>query len=173
LVTGLEASRAPYSKSHARRLKRREKEELTAGGLGSLKAALPSIAPTRTTTRTAAATTIGDSSAGEPDAAATTTTTATAAAIIVDASLKSKSKQPTDQLEMPPPPPPTTRPGQIGEGHDAPLMRSQRRRRALYVRDLFLFASCHFAFCTLRRLIFLFLYLTLRPTGKPNVSVNP
>lgn len=134
MVTGLEASRAPYSKSHARRLKRREKEELTAGGLGSLKAALPSIAPTRTRTRTTAATVIGDSSAGELDAAATTTTTATAAATIVDASLKSKSKQPTDQqLEMPPPPPPTTRPGQIGEGHDAPLMRSQRRRRALYV----------------------------------------
>jgi len=134
-IERLEASRAPYSKSHARRLKRREKEELTAGGLGSLKAALPSIAPT---TRTTAATTIGGSSAGQMDAAATTnTTTATAAAIIDDASvkpinneLKSKSKQPTDQLEMPPPPP-TPRPGQIGESHDAPLMRSQRRRRAL------------------------------------------
>jgi hypothetical protein len=149
-ITGLEASRAPYSKSHARRLKRREKEELTAGGLGSLKAALPSIAPT---TRTTAATTIGGSSAGQMDAAATTnTTTATAAAIIDDASvkpinneLKSKSKQPTDQLEMPPPPP-TPRPGQIGESHDAPLMRSQRRRRALYGIYFYL-PNCHFCVC--------------------------
>jgi ribosome biogenesis protein SLX9 len=144
VVTGLEASRTPYSKSHARRLKRREKEELTAGGLGSLKAALPSIAPT---TRTTAATIIGDSSsAGELDAAATTTTataTATAAASMkpINNKLKSKSKstkQPTDQSEVPPPSP-TTRPGQIGEGHGAPLMRSQRRRRALYA-TYFLFS---------------------------------
>jgi len=135
-VTGLEASRAPYSKSHARRLKRREKEQLTAGGLGSLKAALPSIAPPTTRTRTTAATIIGDSSAGELDATVTTTT---AAAAMIDASLKPsinklkcKSKQqPTtdDQLEVPPPP--TTRPGQIGECHGVPLMRSQGRRRAL------------------------------------------
>jgi hypothetical protein len=139
-ITGLEASRAPYSKSHARRLKRREKEELTAGGLSSLKAALPSIAPTRTTT---AATIVGDSSAGELAAAAATTTATATAAAVNDASvkpinkLKSKSKQPTDQLEMPPPPP-TTRPGQIGEGHGAPLMRSQRRRRALYGTHFYL-----------------------------------
>lgn len=150
VATGLEASRAPYSKSHARRLKRREKEQLTAGGLGSLKAALPSIAPT--TRRTTAATTIiGDRSAGEElDAAAATTNTSTTriananAAAIDDASVsvsvkpmdksKSKSKQlTTDQPEVPPQPqPPVTRPGQIGEGHGAPLMRSQRRRRALY-----------------------------------------
>ncbi|KAF8507144.1 hypothetical protein F5888DRAFT_74732 [Russula emetica] len=131
-----QASRAPYSKSHARRLKRREKEQLTAGGLGSLKAALPSIAPPTTRTRTTAATIIGDSSAGELDATVTTTT---AAAAMIDASLKPsinklkcKSKQqPTtdDQLEVPPPP--TTRPGQIGECHGVPLMRSQGRRRAL------------------------------------------
>jgi ribosome biogenesis protein SLX9 len=147
-VTGLEASRAPYSKSHARRLKRREKEELTAGGLGSLKAALPSIAPT---TRTTAATIIGDRSAGELDAAA-----ATAAASMkpINNKLKpkSKSKQPTDQSEVPPPSP-TTRPGQIGEGHGAPLMRSQRRRRALYAT----YFHCQLSFCVLqstgRRLI--------------------
>jgi ribosome biogenesis protein SLX9 len=138
-VTGLEASRAPYSKSHARRLKRREKEQLTMGGLGSLKAALPSIAPTTKLTARAAAATIGDTrSAGKLDAAATaatTTTTTTTAGI--DASVKPidklESKQPTikpDRLEEAPPPP-TTRPGQIGEGHGAPLTRSQRRR-ALY-----------------------------------------
>ncbi|KAI0286992.1 hypothetical protein BGY98DRAFT_24925 [Russula aff. rugulosa BPL654] len=131
-IERLEASRAPYSKSHARRLKRKEKEELTAGGLGSLKAALPSIAPT--TTRTRPATTItGDRSAGELDAAATTTVTAAA----IDASvkptidinkLKSKQQQPiADQLDVPPSLP-TTRPGQIGEGHGAPLVKSQRRR---------------------------------------------
>ncbi|KAH9985405.1 ribosome biogenesis protein SLX9-domain-containing protein, partial [Russula compacta] len=44
-IERLEASRAPYSKSHARRLKRKEREQL-AGGLDLLKAALPSIAPT-------------------------------------------------------------------------------------------------------------------------------
>ena len=43
--TGLEASRAPYSKSHARRLKRKEREELVGGRLGTLQAALPSMAP--------------------------------------------------------------------------------------------------------------------------------
>ncbi len=138
-VTGLEASRAPYSKSHARRLKRREKEQLTTGGLGSLKAALPFIAPTTKLTTRATAATIGDTrSAGKLDAtvaAAATTTTTTAG---IDASVKpidklKANKQPTiepDQLEEAPPPP-TTRPGQIGEGHSAPLTRSQRRR-ALY-----------------------------------------
>ncbi|KAF8481136.1 ribosome biogenesis protein SLX9-domain-containing protein, partial [Russula ochroleuca] len=53
-IERLEASRAPYSKSHARRLKRREKEQLT-GRLWSLKAALPSIAPTTTATATTTA----------------------------------------------------------------------------------------------------------------------
>ncbi|EIM83429.1 uncharacterized protein STEHIDRAFT_63376, partial [Stereum hirsutum FP-91666 SS1] len=38
----LDASRAPYSKSHARRIKRKEKEEI-AGGLGAIKAALSSM----------------------------------------------------------------------------------------------------------------------------------
>ena len=187
-ITGLEASRAPYSKSHARRLKRREKEELTAGGLGSLKAALPSIAPRTTTRTTPASTIIGDTSAGELDAAATTTTTtatATAATVIDDDlsvkpiknnKLKSKLKHPADQLEMPPPPP-TIRPGQIGESHGAPLMRSQRRRRALY-GILFLFAHLSFLRLQLNAahhfffLLFIFFKL-LRPTGKPNVSVNP
>lgn len=145
----MEASRAPYSKSHARRLKRREKEQLTAGGLGSLKAALPSIAPTASTarTRTTAATAIiGDRPAGKLDAAAATT----AAAAIDDVSMKPtididklKSKQqqqqPTDRLDAPPT---TARPGQIGEGHGAPLVVSQRRR-ALYGTII---ANCHFAF---------------------------
>lgn len=144
-IERLEASRAPYSKSHARRLKRKEKEELTTGGLGSLKAALPSIAPTRTRTTAATIIGVGDSSAGELDAAATTNTTTatTTAATIVDAFVKpinnklnSKSKQTTDRLEMMPPRPTTTTtatapPGQIGEGYGTPLMKSQRRRRAL------------------------------------------
>ena len=168
--TGLEASRAPYSKSHARRLKRKEKEELTAGGLGSLKAALPSIAPT---TRTTPATTItGDRSAGELDAAATTTVTAAA----IDASvkptidinkLKSKQQQPiADQSDVPPSLP-TTRPGQIGEGHGAPLVKSQRRR-ALYGL-IYYIAKCHFAFAA--HLFFFFNFAS--SAGRPNVSVNP
>jgi hypothetical protein len=171
--TGLEASRAPYSKSHARRLKRREKEQLTAGGLGSLKAALPSIAPT--TRRTTAATTIiGDRSAGEElDAAATTTTTTRIAnanaAAIADAFVsvkpidKLKSKQlTTDQLEVPP----ATRPGQIGEGHGAPLMRSQRRRRALYGTY---FYHCQPVILRLRKsrrliIFYIIIFFDLRPT---------
>ncbi len=147
-VTGLEASRAPYSKSHARRLKRREKEQLTAGGLGSLKAALPFIAPTTKPTRTTTAT-IGDRSAGELDAAATTTAAGRFDSSVKPVTItKSKSKQPTNtitssQLEEAPPPQPTTTPsGQIGEGHGAPLTRSQRRR-ALYG---LIIANCHFAF---------------------------
>lgn len=147
--TGLEASRAPYSKSHARRLKRREKEQLTAGGLGSLKAALPSIAPTRTTASTVI---IGDSSAGELDAAATTTnmtTTAAASDVSVKPMNKLKSKQPTDV-----PPPPTTRPGQIGEGTGAPLVRSQRRH-ALYE---LIITICHFAFATVAAHLFFFFF---------------
>ena len=145
--TGLEASRAPYSKSHARRLKRREKEQLT-GRLWSLKAALPSIAPKSTTTTTATARTAAPAAVGEGssadkevDAAATTTSTttvitaATAAGSGVSVKPITKSKQPSitsDPVEAPPPPP-TRRPGQIGgEGHGAPLTKSQRRR-ALYV----------------------------------------
>ncbi|KAI9460923.1 ribosome biogenesis protein SLX9-domain-containing protein, partial [Lactarius psammicola] len=42
-IERLEASRAPYSKSHARRLKRKEGERLAGGGMESLKTALPSI----------------------------------------------------------------------------------------------------------------------------------
>ncbi|KAI0307762.1 ribosome biogenesis protein SLX9-domain-containing protein, partial [Multifurca ochricompacta] len=41
-IERLEASRVPYSKSHARRLKRKEKEQLV-GDMESLKTALPSI----------------------------------------------------------------------------------------------------------------------------------
>ncbi|KAI0002067.1 ribosome biogenesis protein SLX9-domain-containing protein [Russula vinacea] len=142
-IERLEASRAPYSKSHARRLKRREKEQLT-GRLWSLKAALPSIAPkpaTTATTRTAAATAVGESSSAdkEVDAAATTTcpTTSTTTTVITAAtaarsgvSVKpiTKPSITSDPVEAPPPPP-TRRPGQIGgEGHGAPLTKSQRRR---------------------------------------------
>jgi len=127
-IERLEASRAPYSKSHSRRLKRREKEQLTAGGLGSLKAALPSIAPTRRTTTTTTAATIiiglGDRSAGEPDPDAAAATAAVKPIIMSNDNKKLKSKQ---QSEVPPPPT-TRRPGQIGEGNGAPLVRSQRRR---------------------------------------------
>jgi len=119
-ITGLEASRAPYSKSHARRLKRREKEQLT-GRLGSLKAALPSIAPTATTSSAAI---VGERSAEDVDAAtATTSTTVTAAR-------SGATVKPTQQPTITAIPRPT-RPGQIGEGNDAPLTKSQRRR-ALY-----------------------------------------
>ena len=138
-ITGLEASRAPYSKSHARRLKRKEKEQLT-GRLGSLKAALPSIAPT--TTRTAA--TVDGRSAEEVDAAAATntnTTTTTATAVGGGATVKPTKPITSDQWEAPPPR--SSRPGQIGEGNGAPLTRSQRRR-ALYG---LIIVSCHFAFC--------------------------
>jgi hypothetical protein len=135
-ITGLEASSAPYSKSHARRLKRREKEQLT-GRLDSLKAALPSIAPTTA----AAATTIGESST----ATTTTTTTATAAGNGLTVKPITKSNKPvaaSGQVEAAPPPP-RALPGQIGEGVGAPLTRSQRRR-ALY--GPFFFASCRLAF---------------------------
>jgi ribosome biogenesis protein SLX9 len=133
-VTGLEASRAPYSKSHARRLKRREKEQLT-GHLGSLKAALPSIAPIT-------AATVGERSA-EVDAATTTTVITTATAdgnfgVSVKPITKSNKPFTSDQLEAPPAPPPT-RPGQIGEGNGVTLTRSQRRR-ALY--GLIQLSSC-------------------------------
>lgn len=150
-ITGLEASRAPYSKSHARRLKRKEKEQLT-GRLGSLKAALPSIAPTAT--RTAA--TVDERSAEEADAAAATnthanTTTTTATAAGGGATVKPPTKPITsDPLEAPPPRP--SRPGQIGEGKGAPLTRSQRRR-ALYGSH-----HCQLSFCVLqlRRSLFFF-----------------
>ncbi|KAH9175310.1 ribosome biogenesis protein SLX9-domain-containing protein [Lactarius sanguifluus] len=45
-IERLEASRAPYSKSHARRLKRKEWERLAGGGMESLESALPSITTT-------------------------------------------------------------------------------------------------------------------------------
>ena len=131
-ITGLEASRAPYSKSHARRLKRREKEQLT-GRLGSLKAALPSIAPTATTSSAAI---VGERSAEEADAAtATTSTTVTAAR-------SGATVKPTQQPTITAIPRPT-RPGQIGEGNDAPLTKSQRRR-ALY--GLIIIANHRFFF---------------------------
>jgi ribosome biogenesis protein SLX9 len=133
--TGLEASRAPYSKSHARRLKRKEKEQL-AGDFGTLQAALPSIAPT---VATAATTRASEWSAGKIDvAAATVITTATATRPVASASAKhlvdiSKStiSIPNAPGEGAAAPQPATRRGQIGEGKGTPLTKSQRRR-ALY-----------------------------------------
>ena len=140
-LTGLEASRAPYSKSHARRLKRKEKEELAGGGLGVLQAALPSIVPTPTPTPTAAsAREASESSAGKqvdapaPAAAGTPTPTATASAGCgASAKLAAKPKPSVvpDHRGTAPQPTQKTRLGQIGEGKGAPLTRSQRRR-ALY-----------------------------------------
>jgi len=135
--TGLEASRAPYSKSHARRLKRKEKEELVGGRLGTLQAALPSIAPIP-------AASPGERSAGKLDAPAataiiTTIITPTAAASsakkLVD---RSKSTDVPDPEVAPQQP--RTRPGQIGEGKGTPLTTSQRRR-ALY--DIYLLIVGH------------------------------
>jgi len=125
-ATGLEASRAPYSKSHARRLKRKEKEELVGGRLGTLQAALPSIAPIP-------AASAGERSAGKLDAPAATTTviaTITATAASSAKKLVGRSK-PTDTDVPDPevaPQQPQTRSGQIGEGKGAPLTTSQRRR---------------------------------------------
>jgi len=121
--TGLEASRAPYSKSHARRLKRKEKEELVGGRLGTLQAALPSIAPMP-------AASAGERSAGKLDAPAATVITTITATAASSAKLVAKSKLP----DAPDPgiaPQPKMRPGQIGEGKGTPLTKSQRRR-ALY-----------------------------------------
>jgi ribosome biogenesis protein SLX9 len=136
--TGLEASRAPYSKSHARRLKRKEKEQL-AGGLGILQAALPSIALTAATATTTSA---GVTPAGKGDAtAATIVTTATATRRVASAK-KTVSKPESNVIPDAPgdaavPQSTTTRPGQIGEGKGTPLTRSQRRR-ALYEPFFFL-----------------------------------
>jgi ribosome biogenesis protein SLX9 len=128
--TGLETSRAPYSKSHARRLKRKENEQL-AGGLGMLQAALPSIAPTAATSATTSA---SERSAGMGDVpAATVIATATATRRVASAKQlvaksKSKSNVIPERPGEPAAPQPTTRPGQIGEGKGTPLTRSQRRR---------------------------------------------
>jgi ribosome biogenesis protein SLX9 len=121
-ATGLEASRAPYSKSHARRLKRKEKEELVGGRLGTLQAALPSIAPMMP------AASAGVRSAGKLDApaATTTATAASSAKIIVGGSKPTDVPDPDVAPQQP-----QTRPGQIGEGKGTPLTTSQRRR-ALY-----------------------------------------
>lgn len=39
----VEASRVPYSKSHAKRLKRKAKEELTGGGLSDIQSAIAAV----------------------------------------------------------------------------------------------------------------------------------
>jgi len=119
--TGLEASRAPYSKSHARRLKRKEKEELVGGRLGTLRAALPSIAPMP-------AASAGERSAGKLDAPAATVVTTITATAASSARLVAKSKLADAPDPGVAPLLPKTRPGQIGEGKGTPLTKSQRRR---------------------------------------------
>ncbi|KAI0257601.1 ribosome biogenesis protein SLX9-domain-containing protein [Lactifluus subvellereus] len=126
----LEASRAPYSKSHARRLKRKEKEHLAGGGMEILKTALPSITARSTTTAVAAVS--GKRSAGSEeeergqqeqdgsDAAGANPDASTS----INAKSKSKSTSESPSSHRPQP----TRPGQIGEGKGTPLTRSQRRR---------------------------------------------
>jgi len=127
----LEASRAPYSKSHARRLKRKEKEQL-AGDLGSLRAALPSMAPTDASGSTSRS---GDTSAGRviDDAAATVPSTGPASAGGgASAKFIARSKLTTSTPDLKEARQQTTpRPGMIGEGKGKPLTRSQRRY-ALY-----------------------------------------
>jgi len=125
----LEASRAPYSKSHARRLKRKEREQL-AGGLGSLKAALPSII-VPTAASASASTSTRATSAGEAGAPAAParvqgvaiSTTATAAGGgTSDDRKKTHGEEEASQTIVRP------GPGQIGKGKGTPLTRSQRRR---------------------------------------------
>ena len=119
IVSGLEASRTPYSKSHARRLKRKEREQLSGSGMESLKTALPSITSSK--------------SAGEdPGGVMTTSAKSTAAATTTGPSSESECA-PAPDTEAPSPP---TRLGQIGQGKGTPLTRSQRRR-ALCVNFFF------------------------------------
>ncbi|KAH8988916.1 ribosome biogenesis protein SLX9-domain-containing protein [Lactarius akahatsu] len=113
-IERLEASRAPYSKSHARRLKRKERERLAGGGMESLASALPSI-----TTDVVIAT--GTSkSAGEGPNTSAGSARPTAAASTAE----------PDPMFVPDPeaPSPPARLGQIGQGKGTPLTRSQRRR---------------------------------------------
>lgn len=135
----MEASRAPYSKSHARRLKRKEREQL-AGGLGSLKAALPSIIVPTAVSASASTRATPAGEAGAPAAPArvqgVAITTATAAGGGTSAKLAGKSSDDREKTHGEEASRTTAvrPPGQIGKGKGAPLTRSQRRR-ALY--DLF------------------------------------
>lgn len=167
IVSGLEASRAPYSKSHARRLKRKEREGLAGGGMESLKSALPSI----TTMITSGGGVSSSKSAGEdrpndmPATSSNTTTAAAASAGELDP--KSESVAALEATTSSPP----TRLGQIGEGKGTPLTRSQRRR-ALWV----IFSLPPPSSLKTRRSVFLYFYfgycLNLGCTGKPSDFVN-
>ncbi|KAH9982425.1 ribosome biogenesis protein SLX9-domain-containing protein [Lactifluus volemus] len=135
-IQRLEASRAPYSKSHSRRLKRKEKEHLAGGGMELLKSALPSItAPHLTSPATVAAAatagTGGKRSAGSEEGEGAQEEDKSDA---VNASVKIDTTQPT-------------RPGQIGEGKGTPLSRSQRRRvlKAERFRQPLILANPEFA----------------------------
>lgn len=101
------------------------------GRLGTLQAALPSIAPMP-------AAIAGERSAGKLDAPAATVVTTITATAASSAKLVAKSKL-ADAPDPGVAPQPKTRPGQIGEGKGTPLTKSQRRR-ALYVRHYFFFA---------------------------------
>lgn len=138
--SGLEASHAPYSKSHARRLKRKEKEHLAGGGMELLRTALPSVTTVRTTAVTLDG---GKRSAGSEEderereqqqerGGSDPVGANTNALTRINAKSKSKSTSESPSSLQPQP----TRPGQIGEGKGTPLTRSQRRR-ALYVRFFF------------------------------------
>ncbi|KAI9445243.1 ribosome biogenesis protein SLX9-domain-containing protein, partial [Lactarius indigo] len=116
-IERLEASRAPYSKSHARRLKRKERERLAGGGMESLKTALPSI-----TTNVVIAS--GTSKSAEEDPNTPPGNAKTTAAASTGPSAESDPKFVSDP-EAPSPP---ARLGQIGKGKGTPLTRSQRRR---------------------------------------------
>jgi len=109
-IERLEASRAPYSKSHARRLKRKERERLAGGGMESLKTALPSITSRK--------------SAEEEEPSDVTSIAKTTAGAPTGPSPESEIA-PVPDPEAPSPP---TRLGQIGQGKGTPLTRSQRRR---------------------------------------------
>ncbi|KAH9064267.1 ribosome biogenesis protein SLX9-domain-containing protein [Lactarius vividus] len=116
-IERLEASRAPYSKSHARRLKRRERERLAGGGMESLESALPSI-----TTDVVIATGISKSAVEGPN------TPAGSAKSLAAAPTGSSAEPDPKFVPDPEAPPPPARLGQIGQGQGTPLTRSQRRR---------------------------------------------
>ncbi|KAH9082127.1 ribosome biogenesis protein SLX9-domain-containing protein [Lactarius deliciosus] len=111
-IERLEASRAPYSKSHARRLKRKERERLAGGGMESLESALPSI------------TTDGVIATGTSRSAGEGPTTPAGSARPTAGASTGPSAEPDPEA----PSPPARLLGQIGQGQGTPLTRSQRRR---------------------------------------------
>lgn len=105
--TGLEASSAPYSKSHARRIKRKEKEQI-AGGLGAIKAAISSM------------------EGNDNDSPATAPSGSLADNRNTDTEMN--DDQPTGSTSSKKSATAPHRPGQIGEGKKAPLSKAQRKQ---------------------------------------------